>query len=153
MVLPVDLLGFLDKAARVHAGAPSPSYLAVSAPLLSAPSGAVAPPVSARQRRAVSVNISSIHSYEMVCMCLTRVVWSGTGSPSQAVPSSPISDSVLRYVWLCAIIHRQAKSSFSLEWTGGLPPPPPPDRGRDLSRIRRISVPLKWAASAATARS
>ena len=61
-----------------------------------------------------------------------------------------MSDSVLRYVWLSAIIHRQAKSSFSLEWTGGLPRLLPSWRGHGFSRIIRVSVLLKWAVSATT---
>ncbi len=77
----------------------------------------------------------------------------GAGSPSQGVRISPMSDSVLRYVWLSAIIHRQAKSSFSWEWTGGLPRLLPSEREHGFSRTSRISALLKWAVSATTARS
>ena len=61
------------------------SYLVVSTPLLSAPSGPVALPASPMHRVAVLVRIMSSQSCGTVWRCLAKVVWSGVGSPAHGI--------------------------------------------------------------------
>ena len=131
----------------------TPSYLAVSAPLPSAPSGPVALLTSLMHRRAVSARIRSSQSAGNVWKCLTRVVWSGIGSLSHGVRTSRRSDSIPRQALLSAIISRQAKSSFAFEWIGGRPRLSFSGRGHGFSRIASVSTLFRRGDSASLASS
>ena len=61
------------------------SYLVVSTPLLSAPSGPVALPAPSMHSVAVLVRIMSSQSCGMVWRCLAKVVWSGMDSPAHGI--------------------------------------------------------------------
>ena len=78
-------LAISTKLFSLLSGLVTVSYLVVSTPLLSAPSGPVALPASATHSVAVLVKIVSSHSCGMVWRCLARVVWSGTGSPVHGI--------------------------------------------------------------------
>ena len=62
------------KSLSLLRGRTTVSSLVVSTPLLSAPSGPVAPSASAMHSLAVLASIPASQPYEMVCRCLAMVV-------------------------------------------------------------------------------